>query len=198
MAWGHIRRSFEDLLQIDASLYGGNSGGPTIDIRGKVIGIASGVAIDRAPGLIPSRRPFGTWAMVLPITKPAAFLKELKAGHVKWNGIPDLDVGEKLDRIKAIAGEGRWADAVKQVDAELQKSMDPQLVKAGAVMHFCANDHSAAKTLFEKSLSMNPEDAMARFMLYFISWLTGEAEKSPYRSALLEVDWRSVSNSRHF
>ena len=198
VAWGHIRRSFEDLLQIDASLYGGNSGGPTIDTRGKVIGIASGVAIDRAPGLIPITTPLWNMGMVLPITKPAAFVKELKSGRVKWNGIPDLAVGEKLDRIKATAGEGRWADAVKQVDAELKKSMDPQLVKAGAVMHFCANDHSAAKTLFEEALSMNPEDAMARFMLYFISRLAGESEKNPHRKALLEADWRSVSEFQGF
>jgi serine protease Do len=38
---GSVRRSFENLIQVDTSLYGGNSGGPIIDIRGKVIGIAA-------------------------------------------------------------------------------------------------------------------------------------------------------------
>ena len=31
VAKGHVRRSFENLLQIDAALYGGSSGGPVID-----------------------------------------------------------------------------------------------------------------------------------------------------------------------
>ncbi len=40
---GHVRRAFEKFLQVDTSLYRGNSGGPLIDIHGKVIGIASGI-----------------------------------------------------------------------------------------------------------------------------------------------------------
>ena len=54
---GHVRRSFENLLQVDASLYGGNSGGPVIDTRGNVIGIVSGVAMDWGKGLVPTATP---------------------------------------------------------------------------------------------------------------------------------------------
>ena len=36
---GNVRRAFENMFQIDASLHGGNSGGPLIDTRGRVIGI---------------------------------------------------------------------------------------------------------------------------------------------------------------
>ncbi|MCK5420118.1 MAG: trypsin-like peptidase domain-containing protein, partial [Desulfobacterales bacterium] len=74
---GNVRRSFENLLQVDTSLYGGNSGGPMIDIRGKVIGIAAGVAMDIAQGLMPTLTPRWDLGMVLPITRAAEFLDEL-------------------------------------------------------------------------------------------------------------------------
>jgi len=59
VARGHIRRSFENLFQVDASFYGGDSGGPMIDLRGKVIGIASGPAHHRGRGFPsgPESRP---------------------------------------------------------------------------------------------------------------------------------------------
>jgi len=40
---GYVRRSFENVLQVDASIHRGSSGGPIIDKRGMVIGIISGV-----------------------------------------------------------------------------------------------------------------------------------------------------------
>ena len=54
---GNVRRSFEELLQVDVSLHGGNSGGPLIDTRGKVVGLASGVAVTQAPGPLPVTTP---------------------------------------------------------------------------------------------------------------------------------------------
>ena len=63
---GHVRRAFENFLQVDTSLYRGNGGGPLIDIHGKVIGIASSVAVDWAVGPLPSH-PLSDLGMVLPI-----------------------------------------------------------------------------------------------------------------------------------
>ena len=62
-----MRRSFEDLIHVDASLYGGNSGGPVLNMKGKVIGIASGVITDRAPGPLPMVTPLWDMGMVQPI-----------------------------------------------------------------------------------------------------------------------------------
>jgi S1-C subfamily serine protease len=188
---GHVRRSFEDLIQIDASLYGGNSGGPVIDTRGKVIGIASGVATERAQGLLPTVEPRWDMAMILPITKAAAFLQDVKAGQVKWNGVLDLSVEAKLKRITQKAARGRWAEAMALADRELKASFDPQLVMAGGMMHFSAGDNRGAKRLFGDSLSMDPENNPARLMLFIIDWLEERSAVNPHRQELLSLDWRS-------
>jgi hypothetical protein len=186
---GHVRRSFEDLFQIDASLYGGNSGGPVIDMRGKVIGIASGVATEVAQGLIPVIMPRWDMAMVLPVTKAAGLLEELKAGQVKWNGVLDLSVEAKLKRIIEKARKGRWVEAAALADKELTFSFDPQLVMAAGMMHFCAGDNGGAKRLFSNSLSMDAENNLARLMSFIIDWL--EERLSRHREELLSLDWRS-------
>ena len=188
---GHVRRSFEALLQIDASLYGGNSGGPVIDIRGNVIGIASGVATERAQGLLPIVIPLWDMAMVLPITKAATFLQDLKAGHVKWNGVLDLSVEAKLKQITEKAAQGRWVEAMALADKELKLSFAPQLVMAAGMMHFCAGENQGAKRLFGQSLSMDAENDLARLMLFIIDWVTGRSSVNPHRQALLALDWES-------
>ncbi len=188
---GNVRRSFEDLLQIDASLYGGNSGGPVIDIRGKVIGIASGVATERVQGLLPTVAPRWDMAMVLPIAKVAAFLEDLKAGQVKWNGVLDLSVEAKLKRITAKAAQSLWAEAMALADRELEVSFDPQLAMAAGIMHFCAGDKDGAKRLLGNSLSIDPENTLARLMLFIIDWLADRSLLNPHRQELLALDWRS-------
>jgi S1-C subfamily serine protease len=188
---GHVRRSFEDLLQVDASLYGGSSGGPMIDTRGKVIGIASGVAMDRAQGLIPMATPLWNMGMVQPIKKAVLLLQDLKAGKVKWNGVLDLTVDVKLKRITEAAAQGRWEEAMALADKELEASFAPLLVIAGGMMHFCAGDNEGAKRLFGQSLSMDPGNNLARLMLLTIDWLGGRSSENPHRKELLALDWRS-------
>lgn len=187
---GHVRRSFEDLLQIDASIYGGDSGGPVIDGRGKVIGIVSGVATDRTQGLIPMITPLWNMAMVLPINKVVKFLDELKTGQTKWNGILDPSVDIKLEGIIQAAGKGRWAEAMTLADEELKLSFDPSLVMAGGMMHFCAGDMKGARRLFGQSLSMDPENSLPRFMLFLTDWVRGERASDSHRMGLMRLDWR--------
>ena len=83
---GHVRRTFENLLQVDTSIHRGNSGGPIIDIRGKVIGIASGVAMDWIAGPIPLRTLLPDMGMVLPIDKAVIFLREItsRQSQMEW------------------------------------------------------------------------------------------------------------------
>ena len=188
---GHVRRTFENLLQVDTSIHRGNSGGPIIDIRGKVIGIASGVAVDWIAGPIPLPTLLPDMGMVLPINKAFNFLQELKAGKIKWNGVLDLAVDTKIKNILDLAEERRWPEAQLLADKELETSFEPTLVMAAAMIHFCAGDYEKAGHLFEKALSMDDKNEQARLLLFLIDWLADRSAASSYRHDLLALDWRS-------
>jgi S1-C subfamily serine protease len=188
---GHVRRSFENMLQVDASIYGGNSGGPVIDMQGRVIGIVSGVAMDYTQGFLPMATPRWDLGMVLPITKAVEFLKEMKAGQIKWNGELDFSVEDTLKKIREKAIEGRWAEAQTLADEELKRSQQPSLVMAAGIMHLCSGDIQGAKKYFSQSLSMDAENFDARLMLYLIDWMPDEKSGRAYRDDLLALDWRS-------
>jgi S1-C subfamily serine protease/tetratricopeptide (TPR) repeat protein len=188
---GHVRRAFENLLQVDTSIHRGNSGGPVIDLRGKVIGIASGVAMDWIAGPVPLPTLLSDMGMVLPINKAVGFLQDLKAGKVKWNGVLDLSVDAKIKKILDLAEKRRWSEAQLLADQELETSFDPTLVLAAATIHFCAGDHEKAGPLFEKALSMDDKNDQARLLLFLIDWLADRSSASPYGRELLALDWRS-------
>ena len=188
---GSVRRSFENLIQVDTSLYGGNSGGPIIDIRGKVIGIAAGVAMDIEQGLMPTITPRWDLGMVLPITKAVEFLDELKSGQAKWNGVLDFSIEDTLKQIKDKATQGLWAEAQALADEELKGNQQPEMIMAAGMIHFCTGDNAGAGKLFSKTLSMDSENPQARLMLFLIDWLKGEGSTSAHRETLLAQDWRS-------
>jgi tetratricopeptide (TPR) repeat protein len=76
-------------------------------------------------------------------------------------------------------------------DKELELSSDPSLVLAGGMMHFCAGDDQGASRLFAQSVSMDPENSLARLMLYIIGWQAGAPPVDIHRNSLLALDWRS-------
>ena len=188
---GHVRRAFENMLQVDASLYRGNSGGPAINTRGQVIGIVSGVAMDWSENLDPVATPRWDIGMVLPITKSVEFLHELKAGRMKWNGEPDFLAEAMIAKVRAKALEGRWADAQLLADRELQRSRHPALLMGAGMMHFCARDYTGARRLFAESLSMDAANNEAKLMMYLIDWLSDPKAERSFRKELLSLDWRS-------
>ncbi|MBW2063896.1 MAG: trypsin-like peptidase domain-containing protein [Deltaproteobacteria bacterium] len=188
---GNVRRSFKHLLQVDASIYGGNSGGPLVDIHGKVIGIVSGVATELPQGLLPIPTPRWDIGLVLPIRGAAEFLSSVKAGNTKWNGVLDFSLEDKLKRMREHAREGRWLAAQEIAEREIGGNPNPQLVTASAIMSFCRGDFPNAAKRFSQSLSMNPENMEARLMLYLMDWMTGKKETSRHRAALMGLDWRS-------
>jgi S1-C subfamily serine protease len=188
---GHVRRAFENFLQVDTSLYRGNSGGPLIDIHGKVIGIASSVAVDWAAGPLPVATPLSDLGMVLPITGAAAFLMEIKAGRVKWNGVLDLSVDSKIGQITQLSGDRQWEAARELADKELQTSLNPSLIMAAAMTHFFSGDRPGAAFLFDQAASMDADNGTARLMLYIIDWLNGRSDQNRYRREFLSLDWRS-------
>ena len=190
---GNVRRTFENLIQVDTSIHRGNSGGPIIDTRGKAIGIASSVAVDWAAGPLPVATLLSDIGMVMPITKAAAFLQELKAGQVKWNGVLDLSIDSKIKKITKLAEKTKWAEAEDLADKELELSLDPALVATAGIMHFCNRDYQKAMDLFSQVLSMDNRNDTAKLMLFLIDWMTGKTSVSLYRQELLALDWQSPS-----
>jgi len=188
---GNVRRTFENMFQIDASLHGGNSGGPVIDARGKTIGIVSAVAMDFTQGLVPMITPVWDIGLILPITEAVRLVMDLKADRAKWNGVIDFSQEATLAKIRDSASQGRWADAMQLADESLAKSLQPPLVAAAGVLRFCSGDFKGARQRFLQSLSMDPEDNRARLMLTLIDRLTSTRDETEYRRELLAADWRS-------
>lgn len=188
---GSVRRSFEEAIHIDAALYGGNSGGPVIDERGMVIGIASGVATERAQGLLPTLVPLWNLAMVLPIGKAAGFVEELRKGQVKWKGVQDFLLDVRMEEILQKAREARWAEAAEEADRQRQQSSEPTLTLAAALMHLCAKDYHLAERLLAEYISTDPEGALAKFLSFVLDWMFDRTSKNPYKNELSSASWGS-------
>jgi len=189
---GNVRRSLKGMVQIDASLHGGNSGGPVIDQRGRVIGIVAAVAVDWSQGLVPMATPVWDMGMVLPIAPAAELLAEIKRGGAKWNGVLDFSIDRTLAAARARAAEGKWAEAAAAVDARLEENLHPSLITAAGMLNFCAGSTAAARRRFEQALSIDADDQQAALMLFLIDWLAGRTSAGmPYRQRLLAADWRS-------
>jgi len=77
------------------------------------------------------------------------------------------------------------------VDEKLKKSLNPELVTAAGMLHFCNRDYRGARHRFSESVSMDAKDNQARLMLMLIDWILGIREESAYQRDLLEADWRS-------
>jgi S1-C subfamily serine protease len=188
---GHVRRAFENMFQVDASLHPGNSGGPFIDARGRVVGLAAVVAVGWSSGPIPVATPLPDIGLVLPINEVAAFLQEIKAGAPKWNGEIDVAVQERLQRITSLALQRDWEQARDLADAELAARQTPPLVMAAAMMHVCAGDHDGARRLFDQVLSIDPANNMVRLMRLMMDWREDRQPVARADQSLTSLDWRS-------
>lgn len=188
---GHIRRTFENFFQVDTSIYKGNSGGPIIDRRGKVIGIASAVATDVAVAPMRVITPLSDIGLVLPVTNAVKFIDDLKAGKPKWNGVLDLSAESKIHDITETAMAGHWVEARQKADQGLEDSNAPSLIMAAAIMHYCTGDLIGAKRLLERLLSIDPEHYQAS-LIHSMADQSGTRNKdNVHLSRLLNLDWRS-------
>jgi len=188
---GHVRRTFENMFQVDTSLHPGNSGGPFIDAQGRVIGLATIVAVAWAKGPIPVATSLSDIGLVLPITQAAEFLDEIRAGKIKWNGEIDVALERRLKKIRDSARRRDWGDARDLADKAIEEIRAPPLVMATAVMHLCAGDHAAGRRLFGQVLSIDSERNLARLMILLIDWLDERELTGDQRYFLTALDWRS-------
>jgi len=188
---GHVRRTFENLFQVDTSIYRGNSGGPIIDRKGKVIGIASKVAVEMASAPLPVATHLSDIGMVLPINKAAIFMQEVRGGEEKWNGVLDLAVDGKIQKVKQLARDRKWEDAESLIQKELSFSRDPDLILAAGMTTLCLEKYPEAISFFKRALSMDKQDHFLKFMIFLIDWLGDRSATNPDRDLLLTLDWRS-------
>lgn len=189
---GNVRRAFENLLQVDSSIHRGNSGGPVIGEKGEVLGIASGVAIERSVGPLPVMTPQSDIGMVMPIDKVAAFLDEIKAGQLKWDGVIDLEVEARIKAIRAKAIEGDWQGAVDMAEKALQESTEPVLYMLTGILNLGLGDRVTADRRLRQTLSMDPDNNQAAFFLYLLNKHVDHQPANPYFQQLLALDWRST------
>ncbi|MBT4288803.1 MAG: trypsin-like serine protease [Deltaproteobacteria bacterium] len=188
---GNVRRTFNDMIQVDTSIYKGNSGGPIMNSEGKVIGIATGVVIDQASSIVPVVTALSDIGLILPISKAAKFLDELKTGQAKWNGQLDLSIEKKLEAIKDKAAMGQWKEAQDFADNHLKYSLEPSLLIAAAVMHICNDDLQGAKQLLIQNISVEEGNSYAKLLYYMIDWEKGISENNIYHKQLLNLNWIS-------
>jgi hypothetical protein len=178
---GSVRRVFENMFQIDASLHGGHSGGPVIDARGKVIGIVAAVAMDFSQGLVPIVTPVWDIGLILPITDV-----QLLRPSRRRSG-PALISRRRIPPYPETRFSGRWAEAMT-ADAGGNPAGHGGRFR---LLHFCNGDYPGARQRFTQSLSMDPEDDQARLMLVLIDWLTGSQDSRAQHQELAAADWRS-------
>lgn len=182
---GSVRRVFDHVIQIDASLHPGNSGGPVIDQDGKVIGIASAIATHGESQILPD---FG---MVLPIEMAQELLEDVKRGHVTWDPIPDPGLPIQKGQMLSHARNGRWDKAVVLAETLGVNAVDADNLVSAAVVLFCNGKTDTARALLEGSLLSSRETGYARWLLTLIDWKGGRADQSEHFQTLLTEHWAS-------
>ncbi|OGR11469.1 MAG: hypothetical protein A2277_06880 [Desulfobacterales bacterium RIFOXYA12_FULL_46_15] len=186
---GHVRRTSRDIIQVDSSIYKGNSGGPAVSSDGRVIGIASGVVTDLNSGSFTGSTPLSDFGLILPISKPARFIELIKSGQPHWDGVLDFSLPSKLEKITDIALENKFEKAADLSETMLKTSNDPTLLFASAMMNFCTNKFDQSSYFFKKICSIEPENNTSRLMLYIMAWLSGKDQPDSLTRNLFELDW---------
>jgi S1-C subfamily serine protease/RNA polymerase subunit RPABC4/transcription elongation factor Spt4 len=188
---GHVRRTTKELIQVDTSIYSGNSGGPAIDSDGRVIGIASGVVTDSTKGFIKIDTPLSDFGLVLPIYRPAALIQSIKDGRPQWNGVIDFSLDTKLETINALIIENKFQKATALSEKMLKTSNDPSLIYVTGLLNFCTSDLDRANFLFKKLAQIEPENTYARLMLFIIDWIRDDHHNRSFTNTLFETNWQN-------
>lgn len=187
---GHVRRTTKEIIQVDTSIYSGNSGGPAIDESGRVIGIASGVVTDSTKGYIKIDTPLSDFGLVLPIYRPAALINSIKKGHPQWNGVIDFSLDTKLEKINELALENKFKEATELAESMLKQSNDPILIYVAGMLNFCSGNLDQSNLLFKKLSMIEHENANSRLMLYIIDWIRNNQHNDSFTKLLFEYDWQ--------
>ena len=186
---GHVRRTSKEIIQVDSSIYKGNSGGPAINAKGHVIGIASGVVIDKPSGYYQASTPLSDFGLILPILRPAKLIESIKTGQPHWDGILDFSLESKLEQITNLAIENKFKKAADLCETMLEKSKDPVLMFAAGMLNFSIMDLDKSRHYFKTLSQIEQENATSRLMLYIIDWITNHETTDPFTKSLFFMNW---------
>jgi S1-C subfamily serine protease len=186
---GNIRRSFENVHQVSASIHPGNSGGPVIDADGRLLGIASAMARDTSPAE-PSERGLSDFGMVLPAEKALPLLAALVRDEPKWDGVPYYDLSRLSVEVANYADQGQWSQALKLVAGEAAGNRDPKLLELTALVQYGSGDKQGARRSLDRAISEMPGDALAGLLRFAVEWrdAPGLELKDP---ATVDAPWHS-------
>ena len=186
---GHVRRTSKEIIQVDSSIYKGNSGGPAINAKGHVIGIASGVVLDKPSGYYQVSTPLSDFGLILPISRPAKLIESIKAGQPHWDGILDFSLESKLEQITNLAIENKFKKAADLCETMLKKSKDPVLMFAAGMLNFSTMDLDKSRHYFKTLSLIEQENATSRLMLYIIDWVTNQETAETLTKSLFSMSW---------
>ncbi|WP_300464261.1 trypsin-like peptidase domain-containing protein [Desulfobacula sp.] len=186
---GYVRRTSKEIIQVDTSIYKGNSGGPAINDQGHVIGIASGVIADQTPGYFKVTTPLSDFGLILPISRPARFIESIKAGRPKWDGRIDFSLELKMEQITGLALENKFKEAAELSETMLKTSNDPVLLFAAGMLNFCTRDMDKSRQFFKTLSLIEPENTTSKLMLYMIDWVSGQDQITDLTKDLFAMAW---------
>ncbi|MCD4722365.1 MAG: trypsin-like peptidase domain-containing protein [Desulfobacula sp.] len=186
---GHVRRTTREIIQVDSSIYKGNSGGPAINAKGNVIGIASGVISDQTSGYFKINTPLSDFGLILPILRPARFVESIKTGQPHWNGVLDFSLESKLEQITSLANENKFKEAAELNETMLKTSKDPVLLFSAGMLNFCTGDFNKSRHFFKKLSLIEQENTTSRLMLYIIDWIKTREKTNALTKSLFTMDW---------
>ncbi len=186
---GHVRRSTKEIIQVDSSIYKGNSGGPAINRKGEVIGIASGVVTDQGSGYFRMTTPLSDFGLVLPIARPSQLVAAIKSGQPHWDGFLDFTMDAKMEQITSLAIEEKFEEARQQTESMLKERIDPVLLFAAGMLNFCTRQFEHSRFLFQKLSKIEPDNTTARLMVYIIDWIQGRQTASALTNPLFTMEW---------
>jgi hypothetical protein len=187
---GHVRRTTKEIIQVDTSIYKGNSGGPAINTNGRVIGIASGVLTDQISSAFNINTPLSDFGLILPISGPAGFIESIKRGEPKWDGVLDFSLGSKLEQITKLATENRFKEAAKLAETMLKTSKAPVLLYAAGMLNFCTKDFNKSKHYFKKLSLLENENTTSQLMLYIIDWIKNPEAANTTNNPIFKLTWQ--------
>lgn len=187
---GHVRRTSKEIIQVDSSIYRGNSGGPAINTDGNVIGIASGVLTDQISSAFNINTPLSDFGLILPISGPAKFIESIKKGEPKWDGMLDFSLESKLEQITNLAIENKFKEAADLSEAMLKTSRAPVLLFASGMLNFCAKDFNKSKHYFKKLSLLENENTTSQLMLYIIDWINNPETANTSNNPLFAMTWQ--------